>query len=174
MLCFGISFPKKRCLVWVNFKSYPLQMKNISEMPVLEFHSPVSRGGRKLFCRADGTVSQTLISINQCSFIEVKGVIFHVRSWPGILSAAVLDWHQALTPGWRRHLMHAGIPTSVATASLFLLLFWMARVGSYCTKPSSYSQSCINTAYHTATWHEQIRPPYWSPLSLGTSALLLK
>lgn len=122
MLCFGISFPKKRCLVWVNFKSYPLQMKNISEMPVLEFHSPVSRGGRKLFCRADGTVSQTLISINQCSFIEVKEVIFHVRSWPSILSAAVLDWHRTRTPGWRRHLMHAGIPTSVATASLFFTI----------------------------------------------------
>ena len=122
MLYFGISFPRKRCLVWDNFKSYPLQVKNASEMPVLEFLSPVSREGRKLFCRADRTVSQTLISINQSSFTEGKGVIFHVRSWPGVLSAAVLEWHQTPTSGWRRHLAHAVIPTAVATVSLFFII----------------------------------------------------
>lgn len=122
MVCFGISFPRKRCLVWDNFTSYPLQMKNASEMPVLELLSPVSREGRKLFCRADRTVSQTLISINQSSFTEDKGVIFHVRSWPSVLSAAVLEWHQTPASDWRRHLRHTGIPTAIATVSLFIII----------------------------------------------------
>lgn len=103
MLCFGTSFPRKRCLVWDNFKSHPLQVKNSSGMTVLEFLSPASRKGRKQFCRADRTGSQTLISINQRGFAEDKGVIFLVRSWPSVLSAAVLGWHQTTTPGWRRH-----------------------------------------------------------------------
>lgn len=103
MLCFGTSFPRKRCLVWDNFKSHPLQVKNSSGMTVLEFLSPASREGRKQFCRADRTGSQTLISINQRGFAEDKGVIFHVRSWPSVLSAAVLGWHQTTTPSWRKH-----------------------------------------------------------------------
>lgn len=121
MLCFGISFPRKRCLVWANFKSYPLQVKNTSEMPVLELLSPFSREGRKFFCTADRTMSQTLVSINQSSFTQDKGIIFHVRCWPHILSAAVLDWHQTLTSGWRRYLTFAGIPTAIATVCLFLI-----------------------------------------------------
>lgn len=102
MLCFGTSFPMKRCLVWDTFKSHPLQVKNSSGMTVLEFLSPASREGRKQFCRADRTGSQTLISINQRGFAEDEGVIFHVRSWPSVLSAAVMEWHQTVTPGWRR------------------------------------------------------------------------
>lgn len=85
---------------------------------MLELLSPASREGRKLFCRADRTVSQSLISINQGRFTDDKGVIFHVRSWPSVVSAAVLEWHQTSTSGWRRHLTHAGIPTAIDTVSL--------------------------------------------------------
>lgn len=99
MLCFGTSFVRKRCLAWDNFKRHPLQVKNSPGMTVLEILSPASREGKKQFCRDDRTGRKTLISINQRGFAEDKVVIFHLRSWPSVLSAAVLEWHQTLTPG---------------------------------------------------------------------------